>query len=147
MSAAWNQKGEAVGASPLIASSLSCSSFAGMTSAGTTIYRDAFRVADFRVDLRAADFFLLLVRAADLRVASLRDDVFFDVRLRGVFSPFSLASLMPIASACLRLVTLRPPRVLRVPRLRRRIALATVALAFSLYFLPDDFRPDLLAAI
>ncbi|HSU98436.1 MAG TPA: hypothetical protein VLI40_14470, partial [Gemmatimonadaceae bacterium] len=56
---------------------------------------------------------------------------------------FSLASLIPIAIACLRLVTLRPPRVLSLPCLRRRIALPTVELAFLLYFLPDDFRLDL----
>jgi hypothetical protein len=110
--------------------------------------RVVFRPADFRDDdLR------LLVRAADLRGEDdrLRDDVlrdvFFDVRLRGTFSPFSRASLIPIAIACLRLVTFRPPRVLRVPRLRRRIALPTVELAFVPYFLPDDFRLDLRAAI
>jgi hypothetical protein len=122
-------------------------------------YRDDFRL-DFRVDdflpvdfrpedLRPVDFFLLLVRAADLREDDLRDDV-FDVRLRGVFSPFSRASFIPIAIACLRLVTLRPPRVLSFPCLRRRIALPTVELAFLLYFLPDDFlldlRPDVLWA-
>ncbi|HEY8310667.1 MAG TPA: hypothetical protein VIG47_08925, partial [Gemmatimonadaceae bacterium] len=97
-------------------------------------------------DFLTVDFFLALVRAADLRVVDLRDDV-FDVRLRGVFSPFSLASLIPIAIACLRLVTLRPPRVLSVPCLRRRIALPTVALALLLYFLPDDFRLDLRADV
>ncbi len=108
---------------------------------------------DFRPeDLRPVDFFLPLVRAADLREADLReldlraldlrDDV-LDARLRGVFSPFSRASFIPIAIACLRLVTLRPPRVLSVPCLRRRIALPTVELAFLLYFLPDDFRLDL----
>lgn len=125
-------------------------------------YRDDFRADDFRADdflpvdfrledLRPVDFFLALVRAADLRgvdlrEADLRDDV-LDVRLRGVFSPFSRASLIPIAIACLRLVTLRPPRVLSVPRLRRRIALPTVELAFLLYFLPDDFRLDLRADV
>jgi hypothetical protein len=107
---------------------------------------DDFLAADFRVDLRPVDFFLLLVRAADLRDADLRADV-FDVRLRGVFSPFSLASFIPIAIACLRLVTLRPPRVVSLPCLRRRIALPTVALAFLLYFLPDDFRLDLRADV
>jgi hypothetical protein len=108
---------------------------------------DDFLPAGFRPeDLRPVDFFLLLVRAADLRELDLRDDV-LDVRLRGVFSPFSLASLIPIAIACLRLVTLRPPRVLSVPRLRRRIALPTVELAFLLYFLPDDFLLDLRADV
>ncbi len=116
-------------------------------------HRDDFLAEDFRPeDLRPVDFFLALVRAADLRGADLREadlrepdlraDV-FDARLRGVFSPFSRASFIPIASACLRLVTLRPPRVLSVPCLRRRIALPTVALALLLYFLPDDFRLDL----
>jgi hypothetical protein len=115
---------------------------------------DDFRCVDFRcVDLRPVDF----LRVADLRLADFRDDDFrdedfrdddlrdedLDVRLRGVFSPFSRASLMPIAIACLRLVTLRPPRVLSFPCLRRRIALPTVELAFLLYFLPDDLRVDL----
>lgn len=85
-------------------------------------------------------------RGVDLRDDDLRDED-FDVRLRGVFSPFSRASLMPMAIACLRLVTLRPPRVLSVPCLRRRIALPTVELAFLLYFLPDDFLPDLRADV
>ena len=124
-------------------------------------FRPALRAValrgDFRADdFRAEDFRGLLVRAADLRDADLRDadlrdDVFLAAllaaRLRGTFSPFSLASLMPIAIACLRLVTLRPPRVLSVPCLRRRIALPTVELAFLLYFLPDDFRLDFRAAI
>jgi len=123
----------------------------------TRDHRDDFRADDFRADdflpvdfrledLRPVDFFLALVRAADLREVDFRAD-FLDVRLRGVFSPFSLASLIPIATACLRLVTLRPPRVLSVPRLRRRIALPTVELAFLLYFLPDVFRLDLRADV
>jgi len=112
-----------------------------------TSHRDDFLAVDFRPeDLRPVDFFLALVRAADLREADLRADV-LDARLRGVFSPFSRASFIPIASACLRLVTLRPPRVLSVPCLRRRIALPTVALALLLYFLPDDFRLDLRADV
>jgi hypothetical protein len=115
-------------------------------------FRPDLRDDDFRVDFLPADFLRgLLLRAADLRDADFRDDVFFDVlldaRLRGTFSPFSRASLIPMAIACLRLVTLRPPRVLSVPCLRRRAALATVELAFLLYFLPDDFRLDLRAAI
>lgn len=113
--------------------------------------REVFLVEDLRADLRG-----LLVRAADLRDEDLRDedlreDVFLapllDARLRGTFSPFARASLKPMAIACLRLVTLRPPRVLSVPCFRRRAALATVELAFLLYFLPDDFRLDLRAAI
>ena len=117
-----------------------------------TSHRDDFLAVDFRPeDFRPADFFLPLVRATDLREADLREadlraDV-FDARLRGAFSPFSRASFIPIASACLRLVTLRPPRVLSVPCLRRRIALPTVALALLLYFLPDDFRLDLRADV
>ena len=103
------------------------------------------RPEDFRPeDFRPVDLCDDLVRAADFRDDDLRDDD-FDVRLRGVFSPFSRASLMPMAIACLRLVTLRPPRDLSVPCLRRRMALPTVELAFLLYFLPDDFRPDLRA--
>jgi uncharacterized protein YjbI with pentapeptide repeats len=132
---------------------------AGMTAdawipafAGMAGHRDDFLAVDFRPeDLRPVDFFLALVRAtvlreAALRGADLRADV-FDARLRGVFSPFSRASFIPIASACFRLVTLRPPRVLSVPCLRRRIALPTVALALLLYFLPDDFLLDLRADV
>jgi len=106
----------------------------------------------FRTDFRADDFPVELLpppaRTVDFRDDVLREVFFLDARfLGGVFSPFSLASLMPIASACLRLVTFRPPRVLSVPCLRRRIALATVELAFLLYFLPDVFRLDLRAAM
>jgi hypothetical protein len=96
---------------------------------------DDLRV-DLRVDLRPP-VLLPVLRDEDLRVD------FLDVRLRGTFSPFSLASLIPIAIACLRLVTLRPPRVFSLPCLLRRIALPTVELAFLLYFRPDDFRPEL----
>ncbi len=46
----------------------------------------------------------------------LRDD------FRGTFAPFFLASLRPIAIACLRLLTLRPEPLFSVPRLRRCIA-------------------------
>jgi hypothetical protein len=50
-----------------------------------------------------------------------RDDL---ERLRdGTFSPFSRASLRPMAIACLRLFTVRPERpLLSDPLLRRRIA-------------------------
>ena len=47
--------------------------------------------------------------------------------MRGTLPPFSLASLRPIAIACLRLVTFRPELLLSVPFLRRRIADATRA--------------------
>lgn len=123
------------------------------------VRRVAFRPAAFLDDDLLDDLLddlrvlaVLLVRAADLRgderfrVEVFRDELVFEARLRGTFSPFSRASLIPIASACLRLVTLRPPRVLSVPLLRRRIALPTVELAFLPYFLPDDFRLDLRAA-
>ena len=109
--------------------------------------RPDFRVVDFRLVFRPVDFreedLRALVRAADLRVVLFLEllflEVLFDARLRGTFSPFSRASLIPIAIACFRLVTLRPPRVLSVPLARRRAALATVALAFLPYFLPEDF--------
>lgn len=109
------------------------------------------RPDDFRAELVRL-LVRLLVRAVtlrgtdDLRAVALRA-VFLDVRLRGTFSPFSLASLNPMASACLRLVTLRPPLILSVPRLRLRIALPTVELAFLLYFLPDELRLGLRAGI
>jgi hypothetical protein len=99
---------------------------------------------------------VLLVRAAVLRDAELREEDFreedfraaffdarVDARLRGTFSPFSRASLIPIAIACSRLVTLRPLLDLSVPCLRRRIALSTVELALLLYFRLDDLRVDL----
>jgi len=41
---------------------------------------------------------------------------------RGTFAPFFLASLRPIAIACLRLLTRPPEPLFSVPRLRRRIA-------------------------
>jgi hypothetical protein len=50
----------------------------------------------------------------------LRDD------FRGTFAPFFLASLSPMAIACLRLVTRRPEPLFRVPFLRRSIADFTV---------------------
>jgi len=50
-----------------------------------------------------------------------------DLRFFGTRAPFLRASDRPIAIACLRLFTLRPLRpLLSVPRLRLRIALATV---------------------
>ena len=44
---------------------------------------------------------------------------------RGTFAPFSLASLRPIAIACLRLFTRPPEPLFNVPRFRRRMADAT----------------------
>ena len=85
-----------------------------------------FLLDDLRVDFRA-----------DFRVD------FFAPRLRGTFAPFERASESPIAIACLRLFTFRPLPLLRVPFLRRRIALPTrFDAAFPylrvLFFLPDE---------
>jgi hypothetical protein len=44
----------------------------------------------------------------------------------GTFAPLRRASLKPMAIACLRLFTVRPELLFSVPRLRRRIAQATV---------------------
>ncbi len=49
---------------------------------------------------------------------------------RGTRAPLSLASLNPIAIACARLRTVAPDPLLSVPRLRRRIAEATLFDAF-----------------
>ena len=46
-------------------------------------------------------------------------------RLRGTLPPLLRASLRPMAIACLRLVTLRPELLSRLPFFRRRIADAT----------------------
>ena len=51
----------------------------------------------------------------------MRRERFLLLRARGTFAPFRLASLRPIAIACLRLVTFRPEPLLSVPRFRRRI--------------------------
>src|SRR5690348_8107637 len=68
--------------------------------------------------------------------------------LAGTLAPFFRASDKPMAMACLRLFTLPPLPPLperSVPRLRLRIALATVFLLFAPYFLPRDLRdPELL---
>ena len=51
---------------------------------------------------------------------------FFDEERRaGTLAPFSRASLKPMAIACLRLLTLRPDPLFRLPFFRRRIADAT----------------------
>jgi hypothetical protein len=64
---------------------------------------------------------------------------------RGTFAPFFLASESPIAIACLRLFTLLPLLPdLRVPFLRRFIALSTRFDADFPYLLPPE---DFLAAI
>lgn len=77
-------------------------------------FADRFDVApDFLADFRA-DFFAARFAA-----------VFFG----GTFAPILRASDSPIAMACLRLFTappLPPLPLLSVPRLRRRMALATV---------------------
>ena len=61
-------------------------------------------------------------------------DFFFDFLLGlGTLAPSRRASDKPIAIACLRLVTFLPERPeRRVPRLRSRMLLATLLLAFLL---------------
>jgi hypothetical protein len=59
----------------------------------------------------------------------LRDDF-----REGTFAPFSLASLSPIAIACVRLFTDRPEPLLSEPRFRRRIADSTFLDADLPYF-------------
>src|SRR4030095_12560660 len=54
--------------------------------------------------------------------------------LRGTFAPFFLASLRPIAIACLRLFTFRPEPLFNVPFFRRRIVDFTLFDADLLYF-------------
>ena len=75
-------------------------------------------------------------------------DPFPPVRLRGTFAPFFRASDSPIAIACLRLFTFRPLPDLRVPFLRRRIALSTVFDAAGPYLrLREDFFVAILALL
>jgi hypothetical protein len=70
---------------------------------------------------------------------------FLPVRFRGTLAPFFLASDKPIAIACLRLVTFLPLPDLRVPFLRRRIALPTrFDAAFPYFRLPAFFRAAML---
>jgi hypothetical protein len=91
---------------------------------------------------------LLDLRLLDLRLLDLLEDFrvdFFAPRLRGTFAPFDRASDSPIAIACLRLFTFRPLPLLRVPFLRRRIALPTrfdadFPYLRVLFFLPDELR-------
>ena len=54
-------------------------------------------------------------------------------RMAGTLAPLPRASDNPIATACLRLVTLRPPRVRSVPRLVRRTAVSTLRVAAGPY--------------
>jgi hypothetical protein len=70
---------------------------------------------------------------------------FLRLRRFGTFMPALRASEMPIATACLRLVTFLPDRPLRsVPRLRSRMTLLIFFDAFLLYFramcAPSDNR-------
>jgi hypothetical protein len=69
---------------------------------------------------------------ADLRVV-FRDPFADDLR-DGTLAPFRRASFSPIAIACLRLLTLRPDPLLRLPVFRRRIADSTLFDAFLPYF-------------
>jgi len=70
------------------------------------------------------------------------------LRLRGTLAPFFRASDKPMAMACFRLFTLPPlPPLpdLRVPFLRRRIALSTRFCAALPYFRPPrDLRAGIL---
>ena len=60
----------------------------------------------------------------------------------GTFWPAARASDRPIAIACSRLFTFRPERPLvKVPRLRSRIARATLDVAFFEYFRAMIFLP------
>lgn len=95
------------------------------------------------------DFLRELDRELDLVLERLRDRSRFAEALPlgggGTFAPFLRASDRPIATACFRLFTFPPcPALPRrsVPRLRRRIALSTLLLAFLPYFRPVDFRED-----
>ena|SRR5687768_18402433 len=67
----------------------------------------------------------------DLRDPDLRDPA--DLR-DGTLAPLRRASLRPIATACLRLVTFRPDPLFNVPRLRRRIVDSTFFDADLPYF-------------
>ena len=81
------------------------------------------------------------------------DPYFFDFRFLpallfllavffGTFCPAARASDRPIAIACSRLFTFRPERPLvKVPRLRSRIARATLDVAFFEYFRAMIFSP------
>jgi hypothetical protein len=79
---------------------------------------------DFRVPPR---------EEADFRAPPLRDPLADDFR-DGTFAPLRRASFRPMAIACLRLFTLRPDPLLRLPFLRRRIADSTLFDADRPYF-------------
>lgn len=105
------------------------------------------REVDFFVDvLRAADFFVEDFCDFDLLAVDLRADDLVDLRappLRaaGTLPPARRASESPMAMACLRLVTFLPEPPLRnVPRLRSRMAFATLAWAFFPYFAMPEPR-------
>src|SRR5579862_1593900 len=67
---------------------------------------------------------------------------FFFEAFFGTLAPSARASDMPIAIACLRLVTLRPERPLfNVPALRFFITRSTSAEAFFEYFVAMMFLP------
>jgi hypothetical protein len=84
--------------------------------------------------------FFLPVRAREVFFALLRDD-FRD----GTFAPFSLASLRPIAIACLRLVTFLPDPLLSVPFfLRLMVDLTRLDAAFPYFAIKTP--PTLLLA-
>ncbi|HLA14110.1 MAG TPA: hypothetical protein VJZ25_03725, partial [Gemmatimonadaceae bacterium] len=75
-------------------------------------------------------------------------ELFIPVLFRGTLAPFFRASDSPIAIACLRLFTFRPLPDLRVPFLRRRIALSTVFDAAGPYLrLREDFFVAILALL
>ena len=74
-----------------------------------------------RESSRGSDGYLFFARARVVLRDFLRDC--FEA---GTLAPFSRASLSPMATACLRLVTFRPEPLLRVPFFFRRIADATV---------------------
>jgi hypothetical protein len=74
-----------------------------------------------------------LLTAEDAVIAR-RYRFFDELRRAGTLAPFSRASLKPIAIACLRLLTLLPELLLRLPFFRRRIADATRFEAARPYF-------------
>ena len=63
--------------------------------------------------------------------------------MRGTLAPERRASERPIATACLRLFTLRPLPDFSLPRFNLCISFSTDLDAFGLYFRPlDFFRED-----
>ena len=67
--------------------------------------------------------------------------------LRGTLAPFFLASLSPMAMACLRLLTLAPEPLLSVPFFLRCIADFTVFAADFPYFANAHLRSNVLQII